>query len=197
MSHLNNTITDTVKITPQDKILLKIDELEMALIANKKSTELALFELRSVKKQIKKLKPQKKKNKKIELDRKPHGFAVPSIVSDELCSFMNVDKGSLVSRTNVTKRLTEYISEKKLQNPENKRQIIPDAVLSSLLGEPAKDIYLTHFTIQKYMNHHFSKAGSGTVSQEANANASTQDLTKKDNKLFDDNKTKWTAEHAK
>ena len=156
---MNANETVTVKISQQDKILLKIEEIEMTLIANKKSAELALLELRSVKKQIKKLKPQKnKKNKKVEADRKPHGFAVPSVVSDELCSFMNVEKGSLVSRTNVTKRLTEYISEKKLQNPENKRQIIPDAVLSSLLGEPAKDIYLTHFTIQKYMNHHFSKA---------------------------------------
>ena len=159
MNITNNTISEMVKISQQDKIILKMEEVELALIANKKSAELALMELRNVKKQIKKLKPQKnKKNKKVEADRKPHGFAVPSVVSDELCSFMNVEKGSLVSRTNVTKRLTEYISEKKLQNPENKRQIIPDAVLSSLLGEPAKDIYLTHFTIQKYMNHHFSKA---------------------------------------
>ena len=144
---------------PQDKILLKIDELEMVLIANKKSAELALLELRNVKKQIKKLKPQK--NKKVsKLDRKPHGFAVPSVVSDELCEFMKVEKGTLVSRTNVTKRLTEYITENKLQNPENKREIIPDKVLSSLFGEGAKDAYLTHFTIQKYMNHHFSKVVS-------------------------------------
>jgi upstream activation factor subunit UAF30 len=145
-------IDKPVSLSAQDKILAKIDELEMALLANKKSAELAVLEIRKVKK----LKPQKNK-KVLKPDRKPHGFAVPSLVSDELCLFMKVDSGSLVSRTNVTKKLTEYISEHKLQNPENKRQIIPDAVLSSLLGELAKDAYLTHFTIQKYMNHHFVK----------------------------------------
>ena len=144
-------------LSSQDKILLKIDELEMVFIANKKSAELALLELRNVKKQIKKMKPQK--NKKVsKVDRKPHGFAVPSAVSDELCNFMKVEKGTLVSRTNVTKSLTDYIKANKLQNPENKREIIPDVVLSSLFGEGAKGAYLTHFTIQKYMNHHFSKA---------------------------------------
>ena len=157
-----NTTIDTnipvkpISLSPQDKILAKIDELEMALLANKKSAELAVLEIRNLKKQVKKLKPQKNK-KVLKLDRKPHGFAVPTLVSDELCLFMKVEPGTFVSRTNVTKKLTEYISEKKLQNPENKRQIIPDAVLSSLLGELAKDAYLTHFTIQKYMNHHFIK----------------------------------------
>jgi len=144
------------KISPQDKILAKIDELEMALLANKKSAELAVIEIRNLKKQVKKLKPQKNK-KVLKTDRKPHGFAVPTLVSDELCLFMNVEPGTFVSRTNVTKKLTEYISEKKLQNPENRRQVIPDTVLSSLLGEMAKDVFLTHFTIQKYMNHHFIK----------------------------------------
>ena len=32
---------------------------------------------------------------------------------------------------------------------------------------------------------------------KSNANASPQDVTKKANKIFDDNKSKWTAEHAK
>ena len=128
----------------------------MALLSNKKSAELAVLEIRNLKKQVKKLKPQK--NKKIlKPDRKPHGFAVPNIVSEELCTFMKVVPGTLVSRTNVTKKLTEYISENKLQNPENRRQILPDQVLSSLLGDSAKDAFLTHFTIQKYMNHHFIK----------------------------------------
>jgi len=149
-------------ISPQEKILLKIDELESALLSNKKSAELAVLEIRNLRKQFKKLKPQKNK-KVLKPDRKPHGFAVPSIVSDELCAFMKVEKGTLISRTNVTKKLTEYISENKLQNPGNKREILPDTVLSSLLGEESKDKFLTHFTIQKYMNHHFTKAVSTKV----------------------------------
>ena len=151
-TNLESIIVKPVSLSPQDKILAKIDELEMALLANKKSAELAVLEIRNLKKQVKKLKPQKNK-KVLKPDRKPHGFAVPTLVSNELCLFMKVEPGTFVSRTNVT----EYISENKLQNPENKRQIIPDAVLSSLLGELAKNAYLTHFTIQKYMNHHFIK----------------------------------------
>lgn len=146
-----------ITLSPQEKIMAKIDELELALLANKKSAELAVLEMRNFKKLIKKLKPQKNK-KVLKPDRKPHGFAVPSVVSEELCHFMKVVPGTLVSRTNVTKQLTHYISENKLQNVDNKRQILPDAVLSSLLGDAAKDAYLTHFTIQKYMNHHFIKS---------------------------------------
>lgn len=154
--------TIPLTLSPQEKILTKIDELELALLANKKSTELVLLDIRNLKKQVKKLKPQK--NKKLpKTDRKPHGFAVPSIVSDELCLFMSVEPGTLVSRTNVTKKLTDYIRENKLQNVDNKRQILPDAILFSLLGEAAKDQYLTHFTIQKYMNHHFIKATPPTA----------------------------------
>ena len=144
------------KITPQDKILEKFYHLEMALQSNKRSIESAILVIRNLKKQVKKLKPQKNK-KVLKPDRKPHGFAVPSLVSDELCLFMNVEPGTFVSRTNVTKKLTDYIRENKLQNPNNKRQIIPDTVLTSLFGEMEKDTYLTHFTIQKYMNHHFIK----------------------------------------
>lgn len=164
---MTTPIIQTIPLTlsPQEKILAKIDELEMALLANKKSTELVLLDIRNLKKQVKKLKPQKKQ-KVPKTDRKPHGFAVPSIVSEELCLFMKVEPGTLVSRTNVTKKLTEYISENKLQNVDNKRQILPDTILSSLLGEAAKDQYLTHFTIQKYMNHHFLKSSAALPKTE-------------------------------
>lgn len=70
---------------------------------------------------------------------------------------MEKEPGTQIARTDVTKKLTEYITSNKLQNPENKKQIIPDAKLMSLLGEDAKDVFLTHFTMQKYMNRHFEK----------------------------------------
>lgn len=70
---------------------------------------------------------------------------------------MKKEPGSLIARTEVTKKLTEYITNNQLQNPENKRQILPDTNLMGLLGEAAKDVFLTHFTIQKFMNRHFEK----------------------------------------
>ena len=144
-------------ISTSEKIIAKIDALEITLVSLKKVSELAVNEIKTLKKQSQKilLKQQKKKNTKT--DNKPHGFAIPSKVSEELCIFMKKEPGSLIARTEVTKKLTEYITNNQLQNPENKRQILPDTNLMGLLGEAAKDVFLTHFTIQKFMNRHFEK----------------------------------------
>jgi chromatin remodeling complex protein RSC6 len=50
-----------------------------------------------------------------------------------------------------------YISENNLQNPEKKSIIIPNEPLLRILGDEVKDVLLTHFTIQKYINKHFLK----------------------------------------
>jgi chromatin remodeling complex protein RSC6 len=144
-------------ISSSEKIFAKIDALEIALISLKKASEIAVNEIKGLKKQSQKLLSKQQKKKKTNVDNKPHGFAIPSKVSLELCSFMEKEPGTLIARTEVTKKLTEYIATHKLQNPENRRQIIPDINLLSLLGESAKDVFLTHFTIQKYMNRHFEK----------------------------------------
>jgi len=89
--------------------------------------------------------------------RKPCGFAVPTQVTNELCFFMEKEPGTMISRTDATKYLMKYISDNHLQNPENKRVIIPDAKLSVLLGETSHNVDITHFTIQRYINLHFVK----------------------------------------
>lgn len=139
-----------------DKIIAKIDALEIALISLKKAAEIAVTEIKSLKKQSAKLLSKQQKKKKEKTNNKPHGFAIPSKVSLELCLFMGKEAGSLIARTDVTKKLTEYIKTNQLQNPENKRQIIPDANLMALLGDESKDVFLTHFTIQKFINRHFT-----------------------------------------
>jgi chromatin remodeling complex protein RSC6 len=49
----------------------------------------------------------------------------------------------------------KYIDDNNLKNPEKKTIIIPDEKLMKLLGDECKDVNLTHFTIQKYINKHF------------------------------------------
>jgi hypothetical protein len=88
-------------------------------------------------------------------ERKPSGFAVPAIVSNELCLFMNIENNTLVSRTQATKYIINYIKDNKLQNPLKKKYIIPDNKLKILLGQDIQN--LTHFNIQKYLNKHFIK----------------------------------------
>ena len=68
--------------------------------------------------------------------------------------FLGIEKGSELPRTDVTRRLNVYIKEKQLQNPENKKNIIPDAPLKTLLRLEATDV-LSYFNLQRYMKHLF------------------------------------------
>ena len=77
---------------------------------------------------------------------------------------MGKEKGTLVSRTEVTKSIIKYISDHKLQNPENKRQILPDETLYKLFGNEARNSVIDYFTMQKYVNHHFPKKAAAVTS---------------------------------
>ena len=66
--------------------------------------------------------------------RAPSGFAKPTLISDELCSFLGKPVGTEMARTEVTKSITAYIKEHSLQHAENKRRIMPDSALASLLN---------------------------------------------------------------
>jgi len=88
------------------------------------------------------------------------GFAKDANISEDLCRFIGVEPGSKVPRTQVTKILMNYIEQHKLVNPSNKKQVVPDEALWRILGDEARQSppeNLTHFTLQKYMNKHFSK----------------------------------------
>ena len=110
---------------------------------------------KSAKKELKMLKKEADKNKS-KGNKKPSGFAIPSKVTNELCEFMNKEKGSEIARTAVTKSLIDYIKKNKLENNENNQIINPDEKLQTLLGLTEND-KLTYFTLQKHMNKHFIK----------------------------------------
>ncbi len=88
--------------------------------------------------------------------RAPSGFAKPSPISNELSSFLGKNTGIEMARTEVTKYITQYIKDHGLQNPENKRHILPDTKLKNLLNAKDND-EVTYFNLQKYMKHHFPK----------------------------------------
>lgn len=94
--------------------------------------------------------------------RAPSGFAKPSKISSELCEFLKKPLGTEMARTEVTKYVTTYIKDHGLQNPENKRHIIPDVKLGMLLKTGGTDD-VTYFNLQKYMKHHFPKAAPTKV----------------------------------
>ena len=84
--------------------------------------------------------------------RKPSGFAKPAYLSPELCLFLNVDIGTELARTDVTKKLLSYVKEHNLQNPENKRVILLDDALNKLLKP---DCEVTYFNIQRLLKGHY------------------------------------------
>jgi chromatin remodeling complex protein RSC6 len=108
---------------------------------------------RHVTKEVKQAKKIAEKHKN-RGNRKPSGFARPTKISQELCGFMGRENGAEVARTEVTQFIIKYISEKNLQNPENRKIIIPDDSLIKLLGVKEED-EVTYFNIQKFMNRHF------------------------------------------
>ena len=90
-------------------------------------------------------------------NRKPSGFATPTKISNDLCKFMNKPLKSEAARTEVTKYIISYIKENNLQSSENKRVIVPNGALKSLLKPKNKD-EITFFNLQRYMNKHFLKS---------------------------------------
>jgi chromatin remodeling complex protein RSC6 len=150
----------------------KMDFMKERLLSNKKRADETLADFRQLEKAFEKaVQKMVKKSSKQKKPRKPSGFALPVPVSAELCEFMGLEPGSHVPRTDVTKRLMTYIAENKLQNPEKKSIIVPDEQLLRILGEEVKDVLLTHFTIQKYINKHFLKRQPAVDAQEASATA--------------------------
>ena len=101
------------------------------------------------------LKNSKNKNKK----NGQNGFAKPTRISEKLSTFIGISKNELIPRKDATKKILDYIKQNNLQNPENKRQIIPDEKLKLLL-EPhfTENDKLEYFNIQKYLKHHFIKS---------------------------------------
>lgn len=92
-------------------------------------------------------------------------FQVPVALSAELCKFMGRPTGSLESRSNVTKHITNYVREKGLKN---KHDIVPDSSLRSLLNLKEGE-QLTYFNLQKHLNVHYPKSAKAVAAAAAAA----------------------------
>ena len=112
---------------------------------------IALKERRAARKII-----QKRKSNQ---NRAPSGFAKPATISEELRVFMGAQPNEQFARTAITQHIIKYITENKLQNPENRKEIKADDKLKSLLKLKPED-QLTYFNLQKYMNQHFPNSKS-------------------------------------
>jgi chromatin remodeling complex protein RSC6 len=90
------------------------------------------LELRVLMLQAKKL--RKRSSKRSRGNKTPNGFTKTVQVSKEMLQFCGrpVDTESM-SRNDVNQFLHKYIRDNNLQDPENKRQIVPDEALKTIL----------------------------------------------------------------
>jgi chromatin remodeling complex protein RSC6 len=83
-------------------------------------------------------------------------FLQPSKISSELAVFCGVEPGTMLSRTDCTRKIAAYIKEHNLQNPDNRREILSDATLIKLFALTSED-KLNYFNLQRYIKPHFIK----------------------------------------
>ena len=95
-------------------------------------------------------------------NRSPSGFVKPTLISNELATFLSKPVGTEMARTEVTREINTYIRANNLQDKSNGRKINADTKLSKLLKLKSDD-ELTYFNLQKYMSPHFAKSGAAAV----------------------------------
>lgn len=163
-------VVEAAAAQSSDAILSKLTETLKAL-----STEFSTKVREAVKatqeaaKQAKKeARDSKKKHKKNPEDMTPeerkvydarranNAFLVQRPLTEELCGFMGVAKGTKRSQTEVTKFISEYVKSHNCFDPNFKRRIIPNAALMKLLRVDDKT-EVTYLNLQKFLKVHFVK----------------------------------------
>ena len=108
----------------------------------------------------------KSKTKTVRNKNTSSGFMKPVKISSEMALFTQWDPSQLYSRVDVTKFLCNYIKTNELQNPEDRRKIICDEKLASLLKiDMDNQTPLTYPGLQQYIQQHFI-TDSSAVSEE-------------------------------
>lgn len=70
-------------------------------------------------------------------------------ISPELAEIVGKNR---LPRTQVTKKVWEYIKKHRLQDPVNRRNIIPDKKLARVIGSKSIDMFLMTKKISKHLS---------------------------------------------
>ena len=123
------------------------------------TTELAAIrsELKSLTKLVRKVnaKQDDPNGEKAKKRAENNGFNRKQKVSDKLRAFLGLKKSELISRSEVTKAINKYITDKGLKHPDNGRVLVMDDKLKNLL-EPG-DTQVTYLNLQKFLSPHYIK----------------------------------------
>ena len=95
---------------------------------------------------------------------KNNGFNRLNEVDSALREFLSLAEGEMISRSDATRRVNQYVKENGLKHPDNARVVIMDDKLRGLLNPP-EDVQVTVLTIQKYLSPHFIKKDAPVVAK--------------------------------
>lgn len=140
------TVTGDVVITD---LIEKVASLATYIKTIQSSLKTLVKEFDKQKKIVDKVQKKKEKAKK-----SPSGFAKPCKISDELCDFIGISKGTELSRTDITRHINSYVKEHNLNNPQNRREFFPDKKLNAILNVKDGE-KVTYFVLQRLIAHHF------------------------------------------
>ena len=152
-----------------DKVIADHDEFIKSFRAQIDELKTKLKEVTAVKQNLlkvrkdveKSLRKGKKHSKRVTDPLRPTGFKKPIPISPELAKFLKVDASQLMSRTDVTKRINQYIKEHGLQNPASRREFdlaksAEGKALNELL-KPTGTEAVSYFNLQRWLAKHFPK----------------------------------------
>ena len=88
-----------------------------------------------------------------------NGFNRQQKVDDELRTFLGLAPEQLISRSEVTKKINEYIKSNNLQVPEFKQTFTLDDTLAKIFNLNTGTV-VNYFKMQSYLKHHYPKAVS-------------------------------------
>jgi chromatin remodeling complex protein RSC6 len=133
-----------------------LDNLTRDLFENVKNKEL-LKRVKQFKSDIVKILKLRNLTEKKERDISNSGFMKPVGVSEPMRAFLELKPEELTRRLDITKRLCEYIKVNDLQDPRDRRNIVPDKVLRDLLNMTESEPHLTYYSIQQKLKDHIIK----------------------------------------
>lgn len=84
------------------------------------------------------------------------GFNKPTPVPDDVAKMFDIEPGTLLARTVITKMIYQYIKDNGLQNVEDKREIYPDSKIRKLF-QLSKTDQLTFKNFQTHMKKLYPK----------------------------------------
>ena len=146
-----------VVVMPFNNSLIKLNEFgkrinDLTIILSSLKLEYKMLE-KGLGKDIKIAQKSLSKGKRGGGLRKQTGFVKPTLISDELAKFINVEPGTEIGRIPACKEVHNYI---KTNNLNKGRIIHPDEALAKLLNytEGVSPV-LSYLNLQTFIKHHF------------------------------------------